>query len=412
MRRRVFARAVFLVLVAGLLGSAPARASVRSARLVQKGVDFAGGRLAVGLSVRADGIHASREASYVSPALDAGLTFSAIGPHWQGAPDVELELSVSPDNVHWGGWIAVPREGTIEAEREDGEPNPFAGESIGALVFVAPESRYVRYRARLHGTPPDEAGLRKISFHVIDPGASSAGTPPAPPDEPAAAPETPDAPDPVRSSARRAFVPPPEIPVPVPRVRPEIWRRAAWGARPPRTGYAYTLAGHVGFHHTATVEDWSAETWAECAARLRAIQTYHMDTNGWNDVGYAYVICRHGHIFQAREDDDDTSDVQGAHDGYNKGSTGISLFGYFHPPVNHQPTEPQVRALVDLISWIVSLRGIDPLGRSVYEAVGAPVDNVYGHREVKATDCPGDHLFALKELIRTSVSDRTFQLLY
>jgi hypothetical protein len=212
---------------------------------------------------------------------------------------------------------------------------------------------------------------------------------------------------------RRAAAPPPELPgiVPGPQ-EPRVWPRASWGARPPKQGYTYTVAGHVALHHTATVEDFAASTWDECAARVRAIQTYHMDANGWNDIGYAYVVCRHGDVFQAREDDDDARDVQGAHDGLNRGSTGISAFGYFHPPVDHRPTPEQVSALVSLTAWIAGLRAFDPLGRSLYEPLGAPVDNVYGHREVGATACPGDHLFALKEPIRAAASERVLRMPY
>jgi hypothetical protein len=73
-----------------------------------------------------------------------------------------------------------------------------------------------------------------------------------------------------------------------------------------------------------------------------------MDTNGWNDIGYAYVVGSHGHVFQAREDDDDTTDVQGAHDGFNRGSSGLSALGWFHPPVDQRPSEAQLAALVEL----------------------------------------------------------------
>jgi len=211
----------------------------------------------------------------------------------------------------------------------------------------------------------------------------------------------------------RAAAPPPEIPTTFPHAgRPRIFTRAEWGARPPRTGYTTTLAGHVGIHHTATVEDFEATTWDECAARVRAIQTYHIDTQGWNDIGYAYVVCRHGDVFQAREDDDDATDVQGAHDGFNRGSTGISAFGYFNPPVNHQPTPAQLSSIVLLTSWIASRREIDPFGRSLYPAFGSPVDNVYGHRDVGATACPGDGLYTLLEAIRSAVSDRILIQLY
>jgi hypothetical protein len=193
--------------------------------------------------------------------------------------------------------------------------------------------------------------------------------------------------------------------------KPRIFSRSAWGARPPRTGYSFTVAGHIGIHHTATVEDFAASTWEECAARVRAIQTYHIDTNGWNDIGYAYVVCKHGHIFQAREDDDDATDVQGAHDGFNKGSTGISAFGYFHLPVDHQPTEEQLSAILQLTAWIASRRDIDPLGRTLYPAFGAAVENVYGHREVSATSCPGDNLFARMDALRAAVGQLVLRAL-
>lgn len=400
----------FLALVAGLLGAAPILGEVRSAQVVQEDTDFARGRFDPGISLRGGSVRALRDASFESSVLDAGLTFSAIGPHWQGAAHAALELSVSPDGVRWGGWIAVPREGEIGETCEDGTPNPFSGDSLGALVFVAPNTRFVRYRVQLPETPSGEAGLGRVAFHVIDPGTGPelpiAGRHGMEPGETALV-----RPAVAGRAGRRASAPPPEIPNPVPGAgKPPISLRATWGARPPKTGYTYTLAAHLAFHHTATVEDWSATTWDECAARVRAIQTYHMDTNGWNDLGYAYVICKHGDVFQAREDDDDATDVQGAHDGFNRESAGISLLGYFHPPVDHQPTAAQVSSLVDLMAWIAGRRGIDPLGRNLYEAFGAPADNLYGHREVKATDCPGDHLFALKELIRTSVSNRLLRM--
>ncbi len=365
------------VLVAGLLAASSAAAEVRSVPLVLEGADLAASWL-------------------TSSVLDPHVTFSAVGSHWKDVPGAWLELSVSADGLRWGRWIAVPPDGEIEETREDGEPNPFGGETLGALAFVDPASRFLRCRVRrpAGAAGPDEA--LRISLHVIDPG-------------------DPDSEDAVRGPVlpRRAAAPPPEIPGTLPgAAKPRIFTRAEWGARPPRTGYSTTLAGHIGIHHTATVEDFAASTWEECAARVRAIQTYHIDTQGWNDIGYAYVVCRHGDVFQAREDDDDSTDVQGAHDGFNRGSTGISAFGYFHPPVDHQPTEAQLSALVRLTAWIASRRGIDPLGRSLYQAFGAPVDNVYGHRDVSATACPGDNLFALMEAIRAAVGERVLRQLY
>jgi hypothetical protein len=39
---------------------------------------------------------------------------------------------------------------------------------------------------------------------------------------------------------------------------------------------------------------------ANCAARLRAIQRYHMEEKGWLDIAYSHVVCRHGYVFVGR----------------------------------------------------------------------------------------------------------------
>ena len=405
----MFARMVRLLLASALaaLPALSARAEVRSVRLARQGASLAGGLLEAGVTVGASGLHAARNATYAAPPLDAGVTFSAIGPHWKAAPGAEIEIAVSADGLTWGRWIPAPSEETIDPLREDGTPNPFGGDALGPLVFVSPDSRWVRYRVRLPARVDGAPSLSRIGFHLIDPGEPA--TADAPAIDPAARDAlVPEEPDRLRAPApRRARAPVPEEPAPVASAdRPSILRRGAWGARPPKYAYSYTRAGHVGVHHTASVDDFTASTRAECAARLRAIQAFHMDTNGWNDIGYAWVVCRHGEVFQGREDDDDATDVQGAHDGFNRGSTGLSLLGYFHPPYDQHPTQEQLSSLVGLIAWISGLRGIDPAGRSLYEAFGADVDNVYGHREVKDTSCPGDHLFALKELLRAAALEK------
>jgi hypothetical protein len=326
----------------------------------------------------------------VSPPLGPGHAFSAVGAHWRGGTGAPVEVSVSPDGATWGRWIAVPAGETIAPLREDGTPNPLGGEALGALVFVDPASRFVRFRVGVEGG--EEADVpAEVSLEAIDPGAPTR-------DEPSAR---------AAGAFRRVRLPEPELPGPgAGPSKPQVHARASWGARPPKQAWSYTVAGHVAIHHTASVADFEAASWAECAARVRAIQTYHMDTNGWNDIGYAYVVCRHGDVFQAREDDEDATDVQGAHDGFNRGSTSISALGYFHPPYDQRPTDDQLSAIVSLAAWISARRGIDPLGRSLYEAFGGPADNLYGHRDVSATACPGDRLHGLLGALRSAAAER------
>ncbi len=45
-------------------------------------------------------------------------------------------------------------------------------------------------------------------------------------------------------------------------------------------------------HHTVTPEEDNLD---DCAARVRSIQDYHMDTNGWSDIGY-----RQGRLVRAQ----------------------------------------------------------------------------------------------------------------
>jgi hypothetical protein len=371
-------------LAAALVWPAALAADVRAVRILQQGSDFAGGRLASGLSLRAAGLGVSEAGStYQSAPLDAGLTFAAVGPHWQASAGLRvfLELRVSRDGIRWGRWIPVPEDDVIAATGEDGRPQPFAADALGALVFVDPQSRFVQYRVELQPTAPASGELRRVGLHLIDPGRGPRR----------------------EGRARVAEDEPPFVLPGVP--KPTVSLRAEWGARPPKYEYTLTLANHLAIHHTATVEDWSAETWDDCAARMRAMQAFHMDTRGWNDIGYNYTVCRHGHVFQAREDDDDLTDVHGAHDGWNRTSAGISCLGYFHAPYDHQPTEEMLTALTGLLAWIADRRAIDPLGAGLYEPFGAIVDNIYGHREVAATACPGDILFALKEPIRVGVAE-------
>ena len=99
------------------------------------------------------------------------------------------------------------------------------------------------------------------------------------------------------------------------------------------------------------------------------------------------------------------TDVWGAHDGFNRGSMSVSLMGYFHPPYNQPPTRAMLDSLVRTLAWMAAIRGVDPRGESLYEAFGEVRTNIYGHREVRATDCPGDTIFAMKDTLRSAVAE-------
>lgn len=175
---------------------------------------------------------------------------------------------------------------------------------------------------------------------------------------------------------------------------PRIYTRSEWGAQPPTAECRYPPATHLAIHHTTTASAGAADTLAIRAAGVRAIQDVHVNGRGWIDIGYNYLVCQIGAIFRGREDADDTRDVVAAHDGDNEGSVRTAGLGFSHPPEDQRPSDPLLDGFVDLFAWIAVRRQIDPSGTDDYAGYGDPLLTVYGHRDVKATACPGDHFYA------------------
>ena len=156
-------------------------------------------------------------------------------------------------------------------------------------------------------------------------------------------------------------------------------------------------------HHTASASDYTASTWSQAAGNVKSIQAYHMYTNGWCDIGYNYLVSKQGWIFEGRGGGDD---VKGAHDGHNCGSMGVAALGYFHTPVNDPTTSALLDALEELGAWKCDQQGIAPHGSSWYAGYGGTMTNVYGHRDVKATACPGDILYGKLGEVRSGIAAR------
>lgn len=173
--------------------------------------------------------------------------------------------------------------------------------------------------------------------------------------------------------------------------QPAIVTRAEWGARAPSCAISQCTAWeHTTVHHTAAQTDFTVADHTYCDDRVRAHQAYHMDTNAWCDIGYNFLFCKHGYIFEGREGSI-TSYARGAHDSINCPGLGCSLMGYFHTPYDQQPTTEMMNALADLIAWQWDALSRNPYGTGSY---GGVVDAIIGgHRDVAATACPGDIVY-------------------
>lgn len=175
---------------------------------------------------------------------------------------------------------------------------------------------------------------------------------------------------------------------------PAITSRAEWGAdeslvADPPTYTTDTKAVFV--HHTAGTNDY---TCAESASVIRGILTYHVKSNGWNDIGYNFFVDKCGTLFEGRAGGIDRP-VYGAHTyGFNTDTSGVAVLGDF----NAASTTPAVRdAITRLAAWKLGLYGVNPAG-TIVMAAGADngkftpgqkvtMNRISGHRDGFPTEC-------------------------
>lgn len=145
-------------------------------------------------------------------------------------------------------------------------------------------------------------------------------------------------------------------------------------------------------HHTASSSDYATTGEADTKPKIRGIQNYHMDVNGWCDLGYHFLVNKQGNAFSGRQDAGTISIYRlGAHDACNNNSFGFTALGYYHTPYNNAVTT----ALRNKLALMIAARMPDgwvATGSGTTYCNGV-TSKVIGHRQVFATACPGDILY-------------------
>ncbi|WP_337973210.1 DUF4214 domain-containing protein [Cellulomonas sp. NTE-D12] len=191
---------------------------------------------------------------------------------------------------------------------------------------------------------------------------------------------------------------------------PTIVTRDQWGARPQvcTPDVAPALVGAV-VHHTANANTYT--TMAEAEQQIRNDQAYHIDSRGWCDIGYNFVVDKWGNIYEGRANSM-TEAVVGVHaGGFNTGTVGVAMLGTFS---TQTPSAAMVDAVGRIIGWRLGAYGIDPNGTyqqytaggetSRYANQTVTLPRVMGHRDVDYTDCPGDQGYAALGTIRATAA--------
>lgn len=171
--------------------------------------------------------------------------------------------------------------------------------------------------------------------------------------------------------------------------QPNICTRPCWGARAPNCALGtMTALTRAIVHHTAAPSDFNTTTIETSKPKIRAVQNYHMDAQGWCDVGYHFLFDKLGNIFEGR-DNSMFGLRRGIHDACNGNSFGFTLLGYFHPPYNNVATPEMLNAYYTTIAWRMP-SGWTPYGSGTY--CSKTVGFLDGHKKVVATACPGDNI--------------------
>ena len=160
-------------------------------------------------------------------------------------------------------------------------------------------------------------------------------------------------------------------------------------------------------HHTAGSNGYSQ---AEAPAIVRGIEIYHVKGNGWNDIGYNFLVDRFGQVYEGRYGGIERN-VIGAHaQGFNTGSVGVSVLGeYSSLAISAQARD----SLERLLAWRLDLAHVDPASTLTYISGGNPrypsgipvfLRAVSAHRDTGLTDCPGNRLYGILNAVGGNVS--------
>jgi peptidoglycan hydrolase-like protein with peptidoglycan-binding domain len=301
-------------------------------------------------------------AGAVTPVQDVPDGLAVVGVTWpKNAVSANDQFQIRTlTGPTWSQWQ------TFDTDEADGpDPAEAATATRGTSPFVVAGA--TKFEVRSLTTDPTSPSATTVQ--VIDPGTSSADSDQQAPGAAEAAP-----------------------------AKPAIHTRAAWGAneslRRAAPSYGQVKLGFV--HHTVSSNTYAA---AQVPAMIRGIYAYHVQSLGWNDIGYNFLIDRFGGTWEGRFGGMDRAVVGAQTLNYNSVSTGVAAIGNFDVA-----TVPQAmtNAFKRIFAWKLSLSHIPATGTVV--ANGKSLQRVSGHRDGFATACPGRFLYARLPEIRAGAA--------
>ncbi len=355
-RRRALALGAAAGLSSLLARSTPsfARPSVRGADPRSFGLDIEAGAFG------ADGRTA---------ALRAPRRFDLLGLRGDGLHGRGIEVRVRRHGGAWSRWVPV-------GPGRDHRPDTGSGAHASDPVWAGGADELQLRAARAPGS------ALRLHFVTVPAAAKRRGA----------------------RAARAARAHASQLPAGAPTIIP----RAAWGGdavRPRATPEVGDV--QIAFvHHTVTANDYGP---GDSAGIVLGIAKYHRDVNGWNDLGYNFLVDKYGQIFEGRAGGVDQAIVGAQAQGWNSHSTGIANLGTFQ---DIPETDAALDAMARLIAWKLPFHGVPVNGQVVVRSAGGAsnryragtdvtFERISGHRDGCSTECPGNALYAQLPELRT-----------
>ena len=142
---------------------------------------------------------------------------------------------------------------------------------------------------------------------------------------------------------------------------------------------------------------------------------YHVNGNGWCDIGYQFLVDRFGRLYEGRFGGDYKNVVGAQAQGFNQQSFGISSIANHDPGTSGAvaPSSAVLTAIGKLIGWKAWLNGFDPSTSVSYTSAGSSrwpdgtvvtKPRVSGHRDFNLTTCPGDLMYSKLASVRSTAT--------
>lgn len=132
---------------------------------------------------------------------------------------------------------------------------------------------------------------------------------------------------------------------------------------------------------------------------VRAIYDFHVNTNGWSDIGYNLLVAPDGTVYEGRG-----TAAQGAHFcAQNAGTIGVCVLGNY---VDQAPATTAMSALTTLGYFLSCEFDIDVNSTVAHTPSNQDLTGLSGHRDGCNTACPGEMLYAELPTLRANITKR------